>query len=397
MSPGPARRTIFSKTSAGSSSSPGQRRTLPPSTAVSTTMASKRRPAASRPTGRPTAAAPPAVASQNAVTTSSAGSAVPRSRSAGGHRRRHGAARDIVTACWHWASRPGDAPPATSVPRPIGTPGVEQAAHRQDGVGEVGVGERAVGDQRRGRGEHCGIVVGDVVGVGKDRPRGDEAEALEGDGVGDPEAVERVAVRPVRLRAVRLDRHAGRRGELAEPGQQGVGARRREARRHDRAHEVAAAVDGADGLDRAGRRVDTGRRRRVPVPLGRARRMVHRDAPDERPLPLGDALRGERHRRRLVVGGEVGGGRRAVPQQAAHEIGPHRGGEHGVGVAGLERERVLEQPALERQVEARAELRPLRRVHVQVDEPGQQALARRQLDDVVVAAPRSGGGVARRT
>ena len=78
---------------------------------------------------------------------------------------------------------------------------------------------------------------------------------------------------------------------------------------------------------------------------------------------------------------EVDGRRRAVAQQRRHEIGPHRRGERRVGVAGLQRERVVEQPLLQRQVEARAQLRPLRGVDVQVDQARQQHLGRAELDD----------------
>ena len=49
---------------------------------------------------------------------------------------------------------------------------------------------------------------------------------------------------------------------------------------------------------------------------------------------------------------------------------PHLPCELEVGESGFERERVLEQPLVEREVERRSELRPLRGVQVGVDESG---------------------------
>ena len=73
---------------------------------------------------------------------------------------------DIVTACWHWARRLGEAPPATSVPSPMAGPG-PAAGERQHAVGEVGVGQRAVGDADLALDEAPGVVVGDVDGMGE--------------------------------------------------------------------------------------------------------------------------------------------------------------------------------------------------------------------------------------
>jgi hypothetical protein len=87
---------------------------------------------------------------------------------------------------------------------------------------------------------------------------------------------------------------------------------------------------------------------------------------------------GEAHRGRKVHGAEIERRRRAVREQCIDERRIDTGRESGIGVARLERKRVFLQPILERQIEREPELRPLRRVHVQVDESGQEIRARAQ-------------------
>ncbi|NDH98214.1 MAG: hypothetical protein EBZ17_12325 [Actinobacteria bacterium] len=62
------------------------------------------------------------------------------------------------------------------------------------------------------------------------------------------------------------------------------------------------------------------------------------------------------------------------PEQRRHQIGVHRLGDGPISEARLQRERVGEQPLVEREIERRAVLLPLRRMEVQVDEPRSQHL-----------------------
>ena len=69
-----------------------------------------------------------------------------------------------------------------------------------------------------------------------------------------------------------------------------------------------------------------------------------------------------------------------MAEERVHHVRPHGARERRLRVACLERERVLEQPALKRQVQPRAELWPLRCVDVEVHQPRDQHAARRRLD-----------------
>ena len=112
----------------------------------------------------------------------------------------------------------------------------------------------------------------------------DQPEPVQGVGVGHTAAVEHVPVLPVALRTVGLDVHARRRCEFAQPGERGIGARRDESGRDDRHDQAPAAVDPADVVDRPCAGGDGAPCVVVPVPVGRAVRMVHGDPADVRPL-----------------------------------------------------------------------------------------------------------------
>ena len=107
----------------------------------------------------------------------------------------------------------------------------------------------------------------------------------------------------------------------------------------------------------------------ISVEIRRAGRVIHRHAADERPLTLRNAGLGQDRGRLVVNRREVGRRGRAVPEKGRHQIGVHRLGDGPISEARLQRERVGEQPLVEREIERRAVLLPLRRMEVQVDEP----------------------------
>ena len=112
----------------------------------------------------------------------------------------------------------------------------------------------------------------------------------------------------------------------------------------------------------------------ISVEVRRAGRVIHRHAADERPLTLRNAGLGQDHGCLVVNRREVGRRGRAVPEQGCHQVGVHRLGDGPISEARLQRERVGEQPLVERKIERRAVLLPLRRMEVQVDEPRSQHL-----------------------
>ena len=171
-----------------------------------------------------------------------------------------------------------------------------------------------------------------------------------------------------------LHQRPGFLGETSEPGQHLVGARRREPGRDDRPDQASTSVDRSDIGDRPTARVDPRDRIVISVEIRRAGRVIHRHAADERPLTLRNAGLGQDRGRLVVNRREVGRRGRAVPKQGRHQIGVHRLGNGAISEARLQRERVGEQPLVEREIECRAVLLPLWRMEVQVDEPRSQHL-----------------------
>ena len=199
-----------------------------------------------------------------------------------------------------------------------------------------------------------GVLVGHVVRVGEDRSRPEQPEGVERRRVRGAESLERMTVGPVRLRSMGLDERPGRRGERAEPAQQPVRAGRGEARGDDRPDESPAGIDGVDRVDGPGAGTDAVVRRRIAIPGGRAFGVVHRHPAHERALARIRHRLGEGRRRVDIDRREVRGGRRPVAEQPLDQVRPDGPGEREVRVAGLQREGVLEEPALQRQVQAGA-------------------------------------------
>ncbi len=139
-------------------------------------------------------------------------------------------------------------------------------------------------------------------------------------------------------------------------------------------------------LDERARPLEPRRDARVAV-VGRALLgVVHRDLAHEGALALREADLREQLGGVRVHGAEVRRRGRAVREQGLHEGVVAAAREAEIGVAGLEREGAGAQPRVERQVERLAQLRPLRRVDVQIDEAGQQQLGRRELEEMAAAA-----------
>ena len=260
-----------------------------------------------------------------------------------------------------------------SVPRPTRTPRERAFRSGEHAAGEVGVRQRAVSDARPALADQREVVVADTVAVREHAAAPQQTEVAQRLGVAPPEPGAHDIVLPIALRAMRLDVAVAPLGERAEPLEQRVRAARHEARRDRRQHPpVRVRRRAAQVVDQRLGALERDRRGGVAVVRRALLGMVHRDAPDQRPLPERDAGVGEQARRRVVEGREVDGRRRA-----AREQGPHQGrvdgtGEVDVRVTALERKRRLLQPVLERQVQRAAELRPLRGVHVQVDQTRQE-------------------------
>ena len=203
-------------------------------------------------------------------------------------------------------------------------------------------------------------------------------------------------MRPVGLRTVGLHEHAGGGRELAEAPQQLVRAGRGEPRGDDRLHEPPPRVDGRiSSIDRALAATPSAAewsRYHSGVPSG----WSIATRPTNARWPASTATRANAECGFDVDGGEVDRGRGAVAEQRGHHVRPHRARERLVRVAGLERERVLEQPPLERQVQPRAQLRPLRGMDVQVDQPRDQHAARWGRDRAAADRRQRAAGLAAR-
>ena len=171
-----------------------------------------------------------------------------------------------------------------------------------------------------------------------------------------------------------LHQRPGLLGETPEPGQHLVGACRREPGRDDRPDQVSTSVDRSDVGDRPTARIDPRDRIVISVEVRRAGRVIHRHAADERPLTVRNAGLSQDCGRLVVNRREVGRRGRAVPEKGRHQVGVYRFGDGPISEACLQRERVGEEPLVEREIERRAVLLPLWRMEMQVDEPRSQHL-----------------------
>ncbi len=229
-----------------------------------------------------------------------------------------------------------------------------------------------MGDARSATGEAVHVGIGEEIRMGQHGPPREQAEPVQRRGIGHAEARQRMSMRPVAFRAMRLHVAAIFLGQLPEARQRRIGAGRGEARRHHRQHQalpvLGMAADMLDHRARAGHgRLGIG----VAIILRAGRRVVHGDLAHQRPLPQLEAEIGEEFARLHVLGGKVERRRRAVGEQVFHQHAVARLGQPEVGILGLERKGIGVEPDLQRRIERQAELGILRRMHMQVDEPRQ--------------------------
>ena len=150
-----------------------------------------------------------------------------------------------------------------------------------------------------------------------------------------------------------------------------VGAGGDEARRDGCLHERTFGTGkAAHVLDERQRIVESGPGRCVPIEFGALVRVVHGHLANNRALTPGQRDVGEQLGGFQVNAAEVGCGSRAVGQQIVDQGLVTGTGEVEISVASFQRKRVLLQPLVQREVQCLAELRPLWRMHVQVDESG---------------------------
>ena len=229
-----------------------------------------------------------------------------------------------------------------------------------------------MGDTGTAPGDAVHVLHGERVAVRQHGATGEQAEPVQDRGVGAAEPVAHMVVRPVAFRAMGLHRAALLAHQRAQPVQQRVGAGGDEARGDDRLHQPVIAGQRADPRDQRTCAGERGHRILVAVEIRTELRQVHRHPADHRPLPACQAEFRQMQCRRTVQGGEIDRRGGAPGQQVADQGGVGAVREIEVGVARLERKGVALQPVLQRQVERLAELATLRRMHVQIDQAGQQ-------------------------
>ncbi len=252
-------------------------------------------------------------------------------------------------------------------------PLLQRPPQREHGIGEIGVGDRTVRHCRAGAADRRHVAIGDEVRMRQHRAPAEEAEAAERRRIGLAIALERMPMRPVALRAMRLHMRAGLLRQRAEPGQRRIGATGDEARRDHRQHAAIGIVRMAADIVDEGARIGQRRfRTRVAIIVRTARPIVHHHLADQRALTVGEREVGEKLGGVEIDRGEVERRRRAIGEQVAYQRVVARPGESGIGIARFEREGVFAQPDFERLVQRLAQLRILRRMHMQIDKAGQQ-------------------------
>ncbi len=247
---------------------------------------------------------------------------------------------------------------------------VERSAQREHAVGEVGVGQRAMCDAGTTVADPPHVVGTDEVRMCQYAAASQQTEVVERGGVGLAKPVKHVAVLPVALRTMGLYVRAGGRGQLAEFLQHAVAAAWNEARGYRRQYQFTRQVAYVfDQLLRTGKTRVGGF---VPVVAGIGGGVVHHHLAHHRALAVFGAQAGEFASCGDVYRSEVHRRGRAVAQQSADQCGVDGVCIVEIRTARFERKGALPEPVFQRQVQRIAELWPLRRVHMQIDEAGQK-------------------------
>ncbi len=234
-------------------------------------------------------------------------------------------------------------------------------------------------DRRLARRDQRHVLGPEQHAVREHRARREQAELVEGGRVAQPRPALHVRVLPVALRAKRLDMAVATSRERAKAFEQRVGAGRDEARGHDRTHQARPVLPmRADERDQRLGLVDRRRGGSVAIEVGAEFGIVHRDPADQRAQAAPQADLGEQPGRREMNGAEHQRGRGARGKQIVDERRVDAASEVEIGVARFQREGEIGEPVFERAIERSAQLRILRRMDVQVDEPGQHDLVRGQ-------------------
>ena len=218
---------------------------------------------------------------------------------------------------------------------------------------------------------HVGGV--DEVGVGEHGPPPQQTERVVREHIGTPVPIETVVVRPVRLRTVGL--HQTRRcgDELPHPRQQLVAATRDEPGSSGRQYQLVLVPGmGPHVFDELGSGRDRRGRRLVAVVIGTGLLQIHSHLAHHRPLAVLEADVHKQPGRSLVHCAEIDGCSGPIVQRPVDQRSIDPLGERGIGKTCLQRERIAIEPDLERHVECLTQLRPLWRMVVQVDEPGEK-------------------------
>ena len=244
-----------------------------------------------------------------------------------------------------------------------------------------------MGDAGPSAADQVHVLIADEIGVGQYGVPGEQAEAVEAFRVRLAMALEDEVVLPVAFRAMGLDVAVMIPGDRAEAFERFVRTARDESGCHHRAHEIAlVARQPAHEVDQVHRVVQRLFGRGVAVIVRALGRIVHHHLADQRALAVLQTVARQVLGRRQMGGREIDRRRGAVGEERGHEraVNPVREGE--VGISGFERESAGLKPVIERQVQGLAELRPLRRVDVEVDQTGEEILVRAQFKKAAAPA-----------
>ena len=251
-------------------------------------------------------------------------------------------------------------------------PLVESGAKREHGVGKVEVRQGAVGDAGARLADELHVLRGDKVRVGENGVVPQETEIVQCERIRPPEAFQHEGMLPVALRAMCLHVTGGLLRDGSETLQQSIRARGDEPGRNDRTDQaIVVAAQALDIGDQIPGPLHGRVGGRVTVVVGTLLGIIHGHLAHERSLPLREASVGEAHGAFEMYGGKVDGGGGAVRQQCIDQRCVDALGVRALGIPRFQGKGALQQPLIEGEVQRLAELRPLRSVDVQVDQPRQ--------------------------
>ena len=244
-----------------------------------------------------------------------------------------------------------------------------------------------MGNRHTQLGEHLALFLRDVRAMRHDRAFVHQAEITKRIRVGFPKTLQHHIVLPLALVTMGLHVGARRSRKVAQAAQHFIGAARNEARRDNWPNALLArAANGFDFLNKRCRVGDSLRRRSIAIIFGIRSRVVHDRFADKCALAFFGANRRELDARFQMRASQIHRGRRAACEQSVHEVAVHAAREFHIRELRFQGKRALFEPQIQRFIERKRGLGPLRSVNVNVHETGQPETPLPQLYEHVAIA-----------